>query len=171
MINIHKIYGYMWLQNMKMCLFQVKLFSGAHVLGEPTVGNQTEICALIAIPGAEQTWATLRGSDMEPHREAMKVPESQRPKLPHLQLTHSRAVVCQSTIRSCNPEGENHLTPEDNSVQQLEIHSVWLGTYFTYQLKISLSVIPGHFLSFTPPGAWKSRSWPFLHLGSAQQKP
>lgn len=55
--------------------------------------------------------------------------------------------------------------------KQLEIHSVWLGTYFTYRLKISLSVIPGHFLSFSPPGAWKSRSRPFLHLGSAQQKP
>ena len=34
-----------------------------------------------------------------------------------MQLTHSRAVVCQSMIMSYNPEGENHLTPEDNSVQ------------------------------------------------------
>lgn len=60
------------------------------------------------------------------------------PRSYHAHLIQSRAVVCQNMIRSCNPEGENHLTPSDNSVEKLAIHSAWLRSPFPYQLNISL---------------------------------
>lgn len=91
----------------------MKLFSDAHVLGEPTVGN-INTCAWHAAANTSLTEG-CRGSDTS--------------TVSHI-IDPKQAMVCQNKIRAYNPEGEDGLSLLDNSVQEavnlLSVAGKWL---------------------------------------------
>lgn len=106
---------------MTVFILGIYLFSGAQVLGEPAVGkHKLKYWSWFSAAVDQATWKILRSHGIEPReRDSAKIPEGQGPRWYHVYVIRGGAEVCRSMIRSCNPEGENHLTPLVNSVQEI----------------------------------------------------